>query len=67
MPKRLYVIERSDNKSERLVRAHFKHMAERHVSQQLIKGRIATKDDIERLIMAGVRPEDAAEEATSEE
>jgi hypothetical protein len=61
MANRVYVVANTDGTQERLVRASYRHMAERHVAAKLFVSRIATKDDLERLITAGVRVEQAVE------
>lgn len=61
MPTRTYVVADADGKNERLVRASYRHMAERHVAAQLFRSRIASKDDLERLLVAGVRIEQASD------
>jgi hypothetical protein len=63
MPTRVYIVANADGTTERLVRASYRHMAERHVAEQLFRTRIATKDDLERLITAGVRVERAQDVA----
>jgi hypothetical protein len=60
MANRVYVVEDAqDQKTQRLVRASYSHMAERHVASQRYRARIASKDDLERLLTAGVRVEQA--------
>lgn len=59
MATRVYVVSKADGTDERLVRATYRHMAERHIAAQLFRSRIASKDDLERLITSGVRVEQA--------
>jgi len=61
MPTRVYVVADADGKNERLIRATYRHMAERHVARKMFRSRIASKDDLERLILSGVKPEAAIE------
>lgn len=63
MPTRIYVVTDSSTKAERLVRATFRATAVRHVAQSHFAARAATQDDLERLITAGVRVEQAVEPA----
>lgn len=62
MPDRVYVVE-EDGRKDRLVRATYSAMAERHCAQGRYRARIATKDDLEKLITSGVRVEQADEQA----
>jgi hypothetical protein len=59
MPSRVYLVANRDGTDPRLIRAPYRHMAERHVAAQRFVSRIATKDDLVKLITAGVRVEDA--------
>jgi hypothetical protein len=43
MANRVYVVANTDGTQERLVRASYRHMAERHVASKLFVSRIATK------------------------
>jgi hypothetical protein len=62
IPTRLYVVQMADNsKPPRLVRATLRTHAERYVAGSLVRSRIASKDDIERLLSQGVRTEQATE------
>lgn len=56
---RVYVVNVGGK--ERLVRATYGHIAERHVISTIITSRVASKDDLIDLLQAGVRVEDAAE------
>lgn len=65
---RVYVVTDSADSTvaPRLVRATFRATAVRHAAQGRYKARIATHDDLEKLITAGVRVEQAAEPVAAE-
>ena len=58
---RVYVVREVGNNTERLIRATYRATAVRHAAQDKFSARKATHDDLERLITAGVRVEQAAE------
>ena len=56
---RLYVIETESG--ERLIRAKSIVSATQHVVRDLVVARVASTDDVARIVGAGVRVEDASE------
>jgi hypothetical protein len=56
---RIYVVEKTDGTSERLVRASHKFGAHRHVTLSEYGTRLASQADLERLLGAGVKVESA--------
>jgi hypothetical protein len=56
---RIYVVEKVDGSGTRLVRASHKFGAHRHVTLSEYGTRLATQSDLERLIGAGVKVENA--------
>jgi hypothetical protein len=67
MATRLYVVIDKANMEQRLVRATYKLMALRHAAAQRFDAKIASKDDIERLLTKGIKVEDANEEQIANE
>ncbi len=67
MATRLYVVEDRVEKKERLVRSTYRLMARRHAAAQRFSARIASKDDIERMLTQGVMPEVADEKKLASE
>lgn len=56
---RLYVVASTDGAEENLVRAKARIAAERFVTRQRYRGRVATQSDLERLLTAGAKVVDA--------
>ena len=54
---RVYVVQEAGSNKPRLIRATFRATAIRHASHDRFTARIATRDDLEHLITAGVRVE----------
>ena len=66
MTTRIYCV--SDGSTDRLVRAGSRAQAVSHVARSVFASRVATQDDLEQLITAGVRVETAgATEAGAEQ
>lgn len=61
MATRIYVVTDIRTREERLIRATFRATAIRHASHQNYQAHAATQSDLERLITAGMRVEQAAE------
>jgi hypothetical protein len=67
MDTRVYVIEPADGGGQpRLIRASSRARADRHVSPQFFRSRLASKNDLERLITRGVKVELARETEAAE-
>lgn len=64
---RIYVVTENGKPEQRLIRATFRATAVRHAAGTRFVAKAATQDDLERLITAGVRVEQAAEPTTSAE
>lgn len=59
---RIYLVSENGNtNAPRLIRATFRATAVRHAAQERFTARIATHDDLEKLITSGVRVEHAEE------
>lgn len=58
---RVYVVKQAGQDTPRLVRATFRSVAVRHVAQDHFSARMATHDDLEKWITAGVRVEQASD------
>jgi hypothetical protein len=67
MKTRVYVVGINGEQGQRLVRATYSHMAERHVISALVSSRVASKDDLVELMGHGVRVEDAGDELLAPE
>jgi hypothetical protein len=66
---RIYLVQQIDtgaaHSRERLVRAGHKFAAHRHVSSTTYRTRLATQDDLERLLKHGVQVEQAGEDGAT--
>jgi hypothetical protein len=56
---RIYLVEHIDGSETRLVRAVSRFIAHRHVTLSTYEARLATQDDLEILLSAGVTVESA--------
>lgn len=62
-PTRVYLVREVNTGAERLVRATVMTVAIRHAARDQFTAHKATHDELERLITAGVRVEQASEQA----
>ncbi len=62
---RIYVVAKRDGSEERLVRAGHKFTAHRHVTSTSYATRLATQEDLERLLPKGVKVEQAGSDGVT--
>jgi hypothetical protein len=60
---RVYLVTETTTGTQRLIRATYRTTAIRHAAQDKFSAHKATHDELERLITAGVRVEQAIEQA----
>ncbi|GAB3773827.1 hypothetical protein GCM10028796_47040 [Ramlibacter monticola] len=64
---RVYLVEITGQAQPRLVRATFPHIAERHATAHMASARLPTQDELIECTVAGIKVEDAHEEARQAE